>query len=73
MYKCSFELGKELFEEYPQFKTINGSLVSLRGISKHFNSLEEAYFKYGKYIKWSPENHIEIIELVKWGKEHNII
>ena len=73
LYKCSFELGKELFEEYPQFNTINGSLVSLRGISKHFNSLEEAYFKYGKYIKWSPEKHNEIIELVKWGKEHNII
>lgn len=26
-YKCSFELGKELFEVYPQFATINGSVI----------------------------------------------
>lgn len=26
LYKCSFELGKELFEVYPQFGTINGSV-----------------------------------------------
>lgn len=73
LYKCSFELGKELFEEYPQFNTINGALVSLRGVSKHFNSLEDAYFKYSKYIKWNIDKHNEIIELVRWGKEHNLI
>lgn len=73
LYKCSFELGKELFEAYPQFNTINGNLVSLRGISKHFDSLEEAYFKYGRYIKWNLEVHKEIIELVNWAKEHNLI
>lgn len=73
LYKCSFELGKELFEEYPQFNTINGSVVALRGISKHFNSLEDAYFRYGKSIGWNQERHNSIIELVKWGKEQNII
>lgn len=26
LYKCSFELGKELFEAYPQFGNINGSV-----------------------------------------------
>lgn len=73
LYKCSFELGKELFEEYPAFAVINNSYASLRGVSKHFNSLEDCYIKYGKSIKWNPETHREIIELVKWGKEHNML
>ena len=33
-YKCSFELGKELFEEYPQFGFINGNPVGIRCVSK---------------------------------------
>ena len=73
LYKCSFELGKELFEEYPAFAIINNSYTSLRGVSKHFNSLEDAYIKYGKSIKWNLDIHNEIIELIKWGKEHNMI
>ena len=73
LYKCSFELGKELFEEYPQMTTINGSMVTLRGVSRHFDSLEDCYFRYGKSIKWNEEKHKEIIELVKWGKEHDLI
>lgn len=73
LYKCSFELGKELFEEYPQFGSVQGNVVGLRSISKKFDSLEDAYFKYGKSIRWNPERHSHIIELVKWAKEHNII
>ena len=73
LYKCSFTLGKELFEEYPAFAVINNSYTSLRGVSKHFNSLEDAYIKYGKSIKWNPEIHQEIIELVKWAKENNML
>lgn len=73
LYKSSFELGKELFEVYPQFGNINGSLVGLRAVSKKFDSLEEAYFRYGKSIGWSVERHNHIVELVKWSKEHNII
>lgn len=73
IYKSSFELGKELFENYPQFGVINNSQVPLRGISKFFNSLEDSYFRYGRCISWNPEKHKEIIELVKWGKENNLI
>ena len=73
LYKCSFELGRELFTEYPQFGSVQGNVVGLRSISKKFNSLEEAYFKYGRSIGWSPERHNHIIELVKWAREHNII
>lgn len=73
LYKCSFELGKELFEEYPQMTIINGAMVTLRGVSRHFDSLEDCYFRYGKAIKWDEERHKKIIELVKWGKEHDLI
>lgn len=27
-YKCSFDIGKELFEEYPVFGLINGSVIT---------------------------------------------
>ena len=73
LYKCSFELGKELFEEYPQFGSVQGNVVGLRSISKKFDSLEDAYFKYGRSIGWNPERHNHIMELVRWAKEHNII
>lgn len=72
-YKCSFELGKELFDAYPQFTTINGNVTSIRSISKKYDSLEDFYRAYGKIIHWSPEKHAEIIELVEWGKENNVI
>lgn len=73
IYKSSFELGKELFDNYPQFGQIGNNTVPLRSVAKHFDSLEDAYFRYGKIIGWNPERHNEIIELVKWAKENNII
>jgi len=73
LYKCSFELGKELFEAYPQFGNINGNIVPLRTVARHYNSLEDAYFKYGKAIRFNPDIHKEIIELVKWANDNNIL
>lgn len=73
LYKSSFELGKELFEIYPQMTVINGSLVTLRGVSKHFDSLEECYFRYGKAIGWNQERHEKVLDLIKWAKERDII
>lgn len=73
LYKSSFEMGKELFDSYPQFGNINGNLIPLRGISKKFDSLEQAYFKYSKSIGFNPEKHRTIIELVNWARENNIL
>lgn len=73
LYKSSFELGKELFEIYPQMTVINGSLVTLRGVSKHFDSLEVCYFRYGKAIGWNQERHEKVLDLIKWAKERDII
>lgn len=73
LYKSSFEMGKELFETYPPFGSIQGNVVGLKAVSKKFDSLEDAYFRYGKNIGWNPDRHNHIVELVEWAKEHNII
>lgn len=73
LYRCAFELGKELYDIYPQFGNINGNVVPLRSIARKFDSLEDAYFRYGKEIKWNPEIHKQIIDLVQWSKENNIL
>jgi hypothetical protein len=72
-YKCSFDIGKELFETYPQFGYIQGNPVGIRSVSKKFDSLEDFYRFYGKSIKWNPAKHQEILELVEWAKENNIL
>lgn len=73
LYKGSFEMGKELFEAYPQWTVINQNMVSLRGVSKHFDSLEDCYYKYGKSIGWNLERHSKILDLVSWGKETGVL
>ena len=72
-YKSSFEMGKELFETYPQFGLINGSSVGIRSVSRKFNSLEDFYRFYGKTIRNKPEMHQHIIDLINWAKEQNVI
>ena len=66
-------MGEELFANYPTFATINGSPVGIRSVSKKFDSLEDFFRAYGKTIKWNSEVHKNILELVKWGKENNLI
>lgn len=70
-YKNSFELGKDLYENYPLSTIVNGVEYKLRRVSKKFNSLEDAYLKYGKAIGWNPVKHAEIIALIKQGIESN--
>lgn len=72
-YRCSFDMGKELFEAYPMFGIINGEPVGIRSVSKKFDSLEDFYRYYGKTISWKPEKHEYIMELVRWAKEKNLL
>ncbi len=69
-YRSSFDMGKELFETYPMFGTVNGSTVGLKSISKKFDSLEDFYRFYGKTIRWNPETHENIIDLINWAKDN---
>ena len=66
-FRASFEMGQELFNIYPQTTIVNGQLFGLRTVSKHFDSLEQAFQKYAKYIRNNPETHNHIIELIQWG------
>lgn len=66
-------MGQELFNEYPPFITINGKVFSLRNIAKKFYSLDDFYFYYSSNIGHNPEKHKEVMELLKWGKENDLI
>lgn len=66
-FRASFEMGEELFNTYPQSTIVNGQIYNLKRVSRKFDSLEDAFAKYAKYIHNNPEKHQEVIELVKWG------
>lgn len=68
-FRASFEMGEELFNSYPQFLTIGGVSYNARRISKKYNDLEDAFAKYGKAIKNSPEIHQQVIDDLKWAVE----
>lgn len=71
-WKASFELGSELFNTYPMFAIINGNPVSIRSISKRFNTPEDAFRYYSKVINWNPDKHREIIDLIKWEQDTGV-
>ena len=70
-FKASYDLGKDLFDHYPLSTVINGVETKLRRISNKFDTLEDAFRTYGKYIRWSETTHKHIIELIEWGKANN--
>jgi hypothetical protein len=43
-FKLTGELGKDLWNKYPDEIYINGKYVSLKNISKRFISLDQFYF-----------------------------
>lgn len=69
-FRASFEMGEELFYTYPQSTIVQGTVFNLRTVSKHFDSLEQAFLKYAKSIKNNPEVHQQIIDDIKWGIEN---
>ena len=73
LHKASYDMGQELFEVYPDFAIINGSMVGIKTVSKKYDSLEDAFIAYGKAVGYNPQKHKEVIELTKWGKENNLI
>ena len=72
-FKCSFDIGKELWDTYPLFGIINGEPTGIRSVSKKFGTPEDFFRFYGKTINWKPEKHKYIIELVEWAKEKNLL
>ena len=72
-YKQSGEMGQELWNSYPNFVEVKGKLYSLKNISKKFYSLDDFYFYYSTAIGHSSEKHHEVMELLEWAKEKNLI
>ena len=72
-FRCSGDLGQDLFEKYPPFLETNTTMYPLRNISKKFDSLEEFFYVYGKNINFSYKKHEEIIDLLKWASENNLL
>jgi len=69
----SGDMGMELFMTYPSFVNIQGRQCSLKNISKLFKSMDDFCFAYGKAIKFNPEMHAKIMELLTFGKENDLI
>ena len=69
-YRASFEMGEELWNIYPQSCLVSGQVFNLKSISHKFDSPEEAFQRYAKYINNNPDTHNEVIELIKWGIEN---
>lgn len=69
----SLLMGKELFDVYPKFGSINGNIISLRTVASKFNSLEDAFRFYAKTIHHNNTTHKEILELVKWASENDVL
>lgn len=72
-FKFSGEMGIQLLDEYPLFITSGNRSFPMKNIAKHFRSLEDFSFAYGKAISFKKDKHEEIIELIKWAKENNAI
>lgn len=69
----STDMGMELFDAYPASTVINGRTFSLRNISKHFKNLDDMCWHYGKAIHFDRQKHVEILELLEYGKDNNLI
>lgn len=69
----SHSMGMELFMAYPSFMIINGKQFSLKNIAKVFKSMDDFTFAYGKAIQFNIDKHNEILELLQWGKDVNIL
>lgn len=72
--KESNQIGKELFDNYPPFITINGRMASIKNITKAgLFSIDEFCFYYGRQLKLASVTHDRVMDALQYGKEHNLI
>lgn len=69
----SGELGEDLWNYYPNMLHINGAAYPAKNIAKKYNSIEEFFHAYGKAIRFNPETHKKIVEIIKWADENHLI
>lgn len=71
--KYSYEMGNELYNEYPVNIMVNGILNSARTTGNKYKELPDMFFAYGKAIGFKESKHKKVLELLRWGKENNLI
>lgn len=71
--KSSVEIGMELMDEFPPFIVGKTGNYPIKNITKFFKSIEDFAFTYAKSIKFDPLKHKEVIELLIWAKDNNLI
>ena len=72
--KESHYIGKEFFDAYPNFITINNKVVSIKNFTKAgLFSFEDFCLYYAKNIKNSGVTHERIMELLEVAKSSNLI
>ena len=70
----SNEIGKELFDAYPPFISINGKMCSIKNFTKAgLFTFEEFCLYYSKSIKNASITHEQVMEALEYGKENNLI
>lgn len=72
--KESNQLGKELFDAYPPFITINGKMCSIKNFTKaNLFSFDDFCLFYAKAIKSASVKHERVMEALEYAKENNLI
>lgn len=75
--KHSGEMIWELFWAYPKDIIINGMRTEARRFTENYQggvqSLDDLGFRYGSSIKFNPETHKRIIDVIETAKEQGLI
>lgn len=70
----SNQLGKELFDKYPDIMFINGNRAMIKNFTKAgLYSLDEFCLYYAKQIKASSASHERVMSALEFGIENNLI
>ena len=56
-----------------KIRSWNGQVVSLKNISKKFSNWEDLYFWYSATIKHNRLKHQEVLEILEWAKDQDLV
>jgi hypothetical protein len=67
-------LGKELFDAYPPFITINGKMCSIKNFTRaNLFTFEDFCIYYAKAIKQAGVTHERVMDALLFAKDNNLI
>ena len=72
-YKCSHELGKELWVKYPTYIVGNYKNYPAKNFSKRFRDLNDFFNFYSKQIKNSPKKHNLVMLSLDFAIKNDLI